>query len=81
MAPYLGNLVIKHSPLSQYIPIPTIGHEALDKELFCSIYYLRNLCNEDKFPDWSIDQPVKLLKDCLENWYVVRYHDNIMVTT
>eukprot|EP00116_Pleurobrachia_bachei_P005495 sb/3465757/ len=54
--------------LYQYIPIPTIGHEALDKELFCSIYYLRNLCNEEKFPDWSIDQPVKLLKDCLENW-------------
>ncbi|KAL5258298.1 hypothetical protein ACHWQZ_G008960 [Mnemiopsis leidyi] len=54
--------------LYQYMPIPTIGYEPLERELFCSIYYLRNLCNENKFPDWKIDQPVKLLKDCLEAW-------------
>ena len=52
------------------MPIPTIGYEPLERELFCSIYYLRNLCNENKFPDWKIDQPVKLLKDCLEAWCV-----------
>ena len=48
------------------MPIPALTYEALENELFCSIYYLRNLCNEAKFPEWNVTQPVKLLKECLE---------------
>ena len=74
IAVHLGDfkprLMCNTRALYQYMPIPQVHYEQLDQELFCSIYYLRNLCNEDKFPAWNIDQPVKLLKDCLENWLV-----------
>ncbi|XP_035660587.1 dnaJ homolog subfamily C member 13-like isoform X3 [Branchiostoma floridae] len=54
--------------LYQYCPIPHISYPPLENELFCNIYYLRNLCNTTKFPDWPIKEPVKLLKDILEAW-------------
>jgi len=54
--------------LYQYCPIPIIAYPQLDNELFCNIYYLRHLCNEKRFADWNIKEPVQLLKDCLLNW-------------
>ncbi|XP_035285629.1 dnaJ homolog subfamily C member 13-like isoform X1 [Anguilla anguilla] len=54
--------------LYQYCPVPVIGYPQLDCELFCSIYYLRHLCDTTRFPDWPIRDPVKLLKDTLEGW-------------
>ena len=32
--------------LYQYCPIPMISYPRLEAELFCDIYYLRNLCND-----------------------------------
>ncbi|XP_033628714.1 dnaJ homolog subfamily C member 13-like isoform X2 [Asterias rubens] len=52
----------------QYCPIPLINFPQLDGELFVNIYYLRHLCDKDRFPDWPIREPVKLLKDILEEW-------------
>ncbi|CAG05511.1 unnamed protein product [Tetraodon nigroviridis] len=54
--------------LYQYCPIPVINFPQLDNELFCSIYYLRHLCDVTHFPDWPIKDPVKLLRDTLEAW-------------
>lgn len=44
--------------LYQYCPIPTINFVQLESELFCSIYYLRHLCDVQRFPDWPIQDPV-----------------------
>ena len=38
--------------LYQYCPIPMISYPRLENELFCDIYYLRNLCNDAKFANW-----------------------------
>ncbi|KAH3718782.1 hypothetical protein DPMN_061589, partial [Dreissena polymorpha] len=54
--------------LYQYCPIPVVNYPQLDSELFCNIYYLKHLCDTNKFPDWPIKDPVKLLKDILEAW-------------
>ncbi|XP_041474110.1 dnaJ homolog subfamily C member 13-like isoform X1 [Lytechinus variegatus] len=54
--------------LYQYCPIPVINYPQLEKELFVNIYYLKHLCDTTKFPDWPISDPVKLLKDILEEW-------------
>lgn len=52
----------------QYCAMPVIQYSQLEDELFCNIYYLRHLCDTQKFPDWPIKEPVKLLKDVLEEW-------------
>lgn len=54
--------------LYQYCPIPIIAYPQLDNELFCNIYYLKHLTNEQRFGNWDIKEPVKLLKDCLMSW-------------
>ncbi|XP_019866686.2 dnaJ homolog subfamily C member 13 [Aethina tumida] len=51
-----------------YIPIPVIRYPQLERELFCNIFYLRHLCDTNKFPNWPIPDPIKLLKDVLEAW-------------
>ncbi|XP_067952104.1 dnaJ homolog subfamily C member 13-like [Watersipora subatra] len=52
----------------QYCPIPVIVYPALEHELFCGVYYLKHLCNTEKFPDWPIREPVQLLKQVLKAW-------------
>lgn len=37
-----------------YCPIAKIHFADLDKEIFVHEYYLRNLCDEQRFPDWPI---------------------------
>ncbi|XP_059089728.1 dnaJ homolog subfamily C member 13-like [Tigriopus californicus] len=54
--------------LYQYCPIPLVAYPALEFELFCDIYYLRNLCDEVKFPEWPIMSPLSLLKEVLAAW-------------
>ncbi|XP_073686489.1 dnaJ homolog subfamily C member 13 isoform X1 [Garra rufa] len=54
--------------LYQYCPIPVVSFPQLDNELFCNIYYLRHLCDSNRFPDWPIRDPVRLLKDTLDAW-------------
>ena len=52
--------------------IPTralqVSYPELEEELFCNIYYLRHLCNEEKFPAWPITNHIDLLKDILIAW-------------
>lgn len=52
----------------QYLAIPAIRYPQLERELFCSIFYLRHLCDTTKFPNWPILEPVRLLKDVLDAW-------------
>lgn len=54
--------------LYQYCPIPIIVYPQLENELFCNVYYLRHLCDESRFSEWPIKEPVQLLKDCLLTW-------------
>ncbi|ELU18389.1 hypothetical protein CAPTEDRAFT_227625 [Capitella teleta] len=68
LADFTPRLQSNTRALYQYCPIPIITFPQLENELFCSIYYLRHLCNTQKFPDWPIKNPVKLLKDILEAW-------------
>lgn len=44
--------------LYQYCPIPVVNFPQLDYELFCNIYYLRHLCDSNRFPNWPIRDPV-----------------------
>ncbi|XP_064489524.1 dnaJ homolog subfamily C member 13-like [Ornithodoros turicata] len=52
----------------QYCPIPAVRYPQLEHELFCNIYYLRHLCDTQRFPNWPVADPVQLLKDVLESW-------------
>ena len=58
IADFTPRLVGNVRALYQYVPIPPIEYPQLDEELFCNIYYLRHLCNEIKFPEWEIKDPV-----------------------
>lgn len=51
-----------------YLAIPVISYPQLENELFCHIFYLRHLCDIQKFPNWPIPNPVQLLKYTLEAW-------------
>lgn len=56
------------SAIYSYCTIPIINYPQLESELFCNTYYLRHLCDEQKFPEWPIREPIALLKDCLNMW-------------
>lgn len=51
-----------------YCPLPTVHYQSLDKELYVHEYYLRNLCDEKRFPDYPILAPLQLFRECLERW-------------
>lgn len=55
--------------LYQFCPIPLIDYPELTQELFCHVYYLRHLCNRQRFPDWPIRDPIPFLRSCLATWY------------
>ena len=52
----------------EFCPIPPLAYGKLKKEIFCHNFYLRNLCDEERFPDWPIAEPVKVFKACLEKF-------------
>ena len=52
----------------EYCPIPGVSYKQLEDEIFCHNYYLSNLCDEVRFPDWPIAEPVEVLRSCLEEW-------------
>lgn len=54
--------------LYQYCPIPAIQYPQLENELFCNIFYLKNLCDSVRFPNWPIKDPVDLMRDILQAW-------------
>uniref|UniRef100_A0AAR2LFU3 J domain-containing protein n=1 Tax=Pygocentrus nattereri TaxID=42514 RepID=A0AAR2LFU3_PYGNA len=68
LADFTPRLQSNTRALYQYCPIPVVSFPQLDSELFCNIYYLRHLCDSNRFPNWPIRDPVKLLKDTLEAW-------------
>ena len=52
----------------EYCPMPGVAYKRLEKELFCHNYYLNNLCDEVRFPDWPIAEPVEVFRSCLEQF-------------
>ncbi|CAH8292614.1 unnamed protein product, partial [Schistosoma intercalatum] len=42
----------------RFIGMPIIIYQQLENELFCHNYYLRHLCDIQRFPDWPIRDPV-----------------------
>lgn len=52
----------------EYVPIAKIHYEPLEQEIYVHEYYLRNLCDEVKFPEWPIGQPLVLLRETIERW-------------
>ena len=49
----------------QYCPIPLVSYPQLEHELFCGMYYLRHLCDEQRFPDWPIQNHVEVRCACV----------------
>lgn len=68
LSDYTPRLQSNVKALYQYCPIPFIKYKQLENELFCSIYYLKHLCDLKRFSNWPIEEPVQLLKDCLLHW-------------
>ncbi|ELP94462.1 DnaJ domain containing protein, partial [Entamoeba invadens IP1] len=58
------------NPLAVYshVPIAPIVYEELKGELYCGKVYLKQLCNEDEYPDYFIADPVGLLQSILRTW-------------
>lgn len=54
--------------LYQFCPVPTVAYPQLEHELFCHAYYLRHLCDTQRFPAWPIKEPVLLLRQLLDSW-------------
>lgn len=52
----------------EYCPMPGVAYKRLEKEIFCHNYYLQNLCDEARFPDWPICEPVEVFRSCLEHF-------------
>jgi DNAJ protein RME-8 N-terminal len=52
----------------EYCPMPGVAYKRLEKEIFCHNYYLSNLCDESRFPDWPISEPVEVFRACLEKF-------------
>lgn len=52
----------------QYCPIVGVEYAQLENELFCSQYYLRHFCDESKYPNWPVQDPVALMRDVLCAW-------------
>jgi hypothetical protein len=52
----------------EYDPLPPMHYPQLNEEMYCSGYYLRNLCNVQRFPNWEIHDPAELLRSVLDAW-------------
>ena len=48
-----------------YCPMPGIAYKKLEDEIFRHNYYLRNLCDEERFPDWPIAESIEVFRACL----------------
>jgi len=52
----------------EYNPMPPVEYPELEDEIWCYRYYLSNLCNEEKFPEWDIKDHVEFLQALLTMW-------------
>jgi len=52
----------------EHCPIPRLAYPSLNlqQDLFCHNYYLRNLCDETRFPQWPIKEPLEVFRSCLQ---------------
>ena len=57
-----GRLAEHGHAVYEYTPCPPVGYPELADELWCHRYYLRNLCDEERFPDWRIVDHVPFLQ-------------------
>jgi DnaJ homolog subfamily C member 13 len=46
----------------------SVVYKRLEKEIFCHNFYLSNLCDESRFPNWPISEPVEVFRACLEQF-------------
>ncbi|CDY69866.1 BnaC04g54810D, partial [Brassica napus] len=54
--------------LYDYAPMPPVTYPELRDEMWCHRYYLRNLCNDIRFPNWPIVEHVEFLQSLLVMW-------------
>ncbi|CAN0900814.1 DnaJ homolog subfamily C GRV2 [Linum grandiflorum] len=54
--------------LYDYAPMPPVTYPELKDEMWCHRYYLRNLCDEIRFPTWPIVEHVEFLQSLLVMW-------------
>ncbi|KAL3643272.1 DnaJ subfamily C grv2 [Castilleja foliolosa] len=54
--------------LYDYAPMPPVTYSELKDEMWCHRYYLRNLCDEIRFPNWPIVEHVEFLQSLLTLW-------------
>eukprot|EP00898_Chlorokybus_atmophyticus_P007654 jgi/Chlat1/7890/Chrsp66S00581 len=54
--------------LYDYAPMPPVTYTELAEEMWCHRYYLRNLCDEQRFANWQIVDHVPLLQAMLSSW-------------
>jgi DnaJ family protein C protein 13 len=46
----------------EYTPIPPLAWPELSGEIWCHRYYLRNLCDEERFRGWEVVEHIPLLQ-------------------
>ncbi|KAG5498717.1 hypothetical protein JKF63_03005 [Porcisia hertigi] len=68
VADFTPRLLSNNTVVYQYCPIVGVQYESLQKELFCSQYYLRHFCDELRFPNWPVRDAVRFLTDVLQQW-------------
>ncbi|GET90826.1 endosomal trafficking protein RME-8, putative [Leishmania tarentolae] len=68
VADFTPRLLGNNTVVYQYCPIVGVQYESLQKELFCSQYYLRHFCDELRFPNWPVRDTVRFLTDVLQRW-------------
>ncbi|KZV55243.1 hypothetical protein F511_25840 [Dorcoceras hygrometricum] len=54
--------------LYDYAPMPPVTYPELKDEMWCHRYYLRNLCDEVRFPNWPVVEHVEFLQSLLVMW-------------
>ncbi|XP_042499011.1 dnaJ homolog subfamily C GRV2-like isoform X2 [Macadamia integrifolia] len=54
--------------LYDYAPMPPVTYPELRDEMWCHRYYLRNLCDQIRFPNWQIVEHVEFLQSLLAMW-------------
>jgi hypothetical protein len=81
---HLGDLPLRlfqHNTMEyEYCPVPGVAYSRLAKEMFCHNYYLNNLCDEERFPNWPIKEPVELFRACLGMFTEKQSHDKSQET-
>ncbi|CCW68090.1 unnamed protein product [Phytomonas sp. Hart1] len=68
IADFLPRLFSNNTLVYEYCPIGNIMYQQLGQELFCTNYYLRHLCDTQRYHNWPIRDHVAFLRDLLTAW-------------